>query len=455
MIPSVVFFVWALLGLVAAALSAVGGKVLHEIPWHELEEYCRRKKRRDVFDAIHDGHDEAALGVESLELLGGTVFLISLVGWLVFAVPGQVTLGWSGFVAWSVLGTLMLLAIGVWIPWAVARLWAAEFIYATWPIWHLASSFMRPSLAGAWLIERLMRRLAGKDDAPPSEEEALEHEIKTLMTEGLHDGLLEADTREMIEGVIELGDADAADIMTPRSKMDAIPVDLGWTEAIQRVNQFGRTRIPVYEESLDHIVGILYVKDLLPELAKAPLEPRRELRDVLRTPSIVPQARRVDDLLQDFLQTRNHMAIVVDEYMAVTGLVTIEDVIEEIVGEIVDESDKESVGEIKPIDENTAEVHGRAHVAEINEQLAFDLQEPEDFDTIGGLVVDHLGRIPKAGESLQIENVRFTVLEATRRKVERVRLELLEPKDHEPHERKRGQESKAGTALRVLCPFDS
>jgi CBS domain containing-hemolysin-like protein len=424
-------FALAALGVLVVALAAVGAKVLHEVPWHELEEHCRRQQRRDVFDAIHDGHDEAVLGVESVELLGCTMVLLSIVGGLVLAGPDRAAIDWRLLAAWGVAGAFGLLALGVWIPWAVARLWAAPFLYRTWPIWRLSSALMRPSLTGAHAIERLMRRLAGQVE-PASQEEALEDEIRAIVTEGLHDGLLEADTREMIEGVIELGDADAADIMTPRSKMDAIPVGLGWTETMQRVIRFGRTRIPFYDETLDNILGILYVKDLLPELAKAPFQPRRSLREVLRTPWFVPKTRRVDDLLQDFLQTRNHMAIVVDEYMAVAGLVTIEDVIEEIVGEIVDESDKEHVGEIRPIDDRTAEVQGRAHLAEVNEQLALQLEEPEDFDTIGGLVVNRLGRIPKAGESLTVDNVRITVLEASRRKVERVRLELLKQTDREP-----------------------
>jgi CBS domain containing-hemolysin-like protein len=233
---------------------------------------------------------------------------------------------------------------------------------------------------------------------------------------------MEADTREMIEGVIELGDADVADIMTSRSKIDAISVELAWPEIVNRVVACGRTRIPVYQETLDNVVGILYVKDLMRELAKAADE-RAELADILREPWFVPKTRRLDDLLQDFLQTRNHLSIVVDEYMAVEGIVTIEDVLEEIVGEIVDESDHEHVGEIRPIDDRSADVQGRAHLNEVNESLGIDLKSDDDFDTIGGLVVSQLGRIPESGEILQLDKVKITVLEASRRKVEKVRVE--------------------------------
>lgn len=418
-------FVWlAALGLLVASLAAIGAKVLHEIPWHALKDYCRRRNRLDIFDAIHDGHDEAALGAETLEVLAALLCFLATVGWLVFAGPVLAATSWTALVPWIVLGTLVLLALGVWIPWSVARLWAAPFLYHTWRIWWVTRWLLRPCVAAAHGLERLLRRLSGREERP-SQEEAFEEEIRAIVTEGLHDGLLEADAREMIEGVIELGDADAADIMTPRSQMAAIPLELDWSELVRRVIQFGHTRLPVYQETLDHIAGILYVKDLLPELAKRDNEPRRLLREILREPWFVPKARRVDDLLQDFLQTRNHMAIVVDEYMAVAGLVTIEDVLEEIVGEIVDESDEEHVGQIRSIDENTAEVHGRAHLSDVNEHLGLDLPEPEEFDTIGGLVIHHLGRIPKSGETIQVKNVRITVQEASRRKVERLRLKVL------------------------------
>ena len=132
---------------------------------------------------------------------------------------------------------------------------------------------------------------------------------------------------------------------------------------------------------------------------------------------------RLDELLQKFLHTRNHLAIVVDEFMHVVGLVTIEDVLEEIVGEIVDESDKEEVGEIHTISETVAEIYARAHLEEINEKLGTQLPEDQEYDTLGGFVLSEMGRIPKVGESLEWEGLRLTVLEANKRRVERMRLE--------------------------------
>jgi CBS domain containing-hemolysin-like protein len=234
----------------------------------------------------------------------------------------------------------------------------------------------------------------------------------------------------MIEGVIELGDIDVADIMTPRSRMDALQVDLGWPEVLEFVVRAARTRIPVYGESLDDIRGILYVKDLLPELA-ADTDQRRPLAELIRSAAFVPHTKAVDDLLDEFQKSHNHMAIVVDEYHAVTGLITIEDVLEEIVGEIVDEHDQEEPEEIHLIDDRSAEAMAAAHLDDLNEQLGIDLPEDDEFDTISGLVLSRLQRIPEAGETLQVGNVRITILAATPRRIDRVRLDILETTEQE------------------------
>lgn len=273
----------------------------------------------------------------------------------------------------------------------------------------------------------ILRRLDGPQ-TEPTEEEALEDEILSIVAEGEHDGLLEADVREMIEGVIELDDTDVADIMTPRSEMDAIPIDTDWKQIVEFVIQVGRTRIPVFGKNLDDIIGVLYAKDLLAALSSSDPSARK-LEGILREARKVPRSTRLDELLQMFLQNRNHLAIVVDEFMHVVGLVTIEDVLEEIVGEIVDEHDQEEVGEIRHLSEHVAEVHARAHLHEVNEALGTQFPEDGDCDTLGGFVLSQLCRIPEPGEVVEWQDVRLIVLEANRRRVERIRLERhTEPK---------------------------
>jgi CBS domain containing-hemolysin-like protein len=148
---------------------------------------------------------------------------------------------------------------------------------------------------------------------------------------------------------------------------------------------------------------------------------------LLRPALFVPETKRLDGLLQEFQQNRNHMAVVLDEFGGVSGLVTIEDVLEEIVGEIVDEYDDDLVEGIKSIDEHTAEVQARVRVDEVNERLGTHLPEDGDFDTIGGFVFSHLGHIPMVGESITVDEVRLTVIDVTRRRIERVRIEVLDP----------------------------
>jgi CBS domain containing-hemolysin-like protein len=324
----------------------------------------------------------------------------------------------------------VLLVATVWLPWAAHRLWSASILFWTWPVLlAVARVFLPITLAGR-LLEEILRRMSGRPKEEPDEEEAFEDEIRAIVSEGQHDGLLEADAREMIEGVIELGDIDVADIMTPRSRMDVLQVDMEWNEALEFVVRSARTRIPVCGKSLDEIRGILYVKDLLPELAKD-TEQRRPLGQLVRPATFVPRTKAVDDLLREFQRTHNHMAIVVDEYQAVAGLITIEDVLEEIVGEIVDEHDQEEQDDVRIIDRHKAEALATAHLDELNERLGIDLPESDEFDTIGGLVVDRLGRIPKSGETVDVGDVRIVVLAATPRRIERVRIEDQEAPQRE------------------------
>ena len=270
-----------------------------------------------------------------------------------------------------------------------------------------------------------MHRLAGKQPNE-SDEETIEEEIRTIVTEGHREGLLEEDAREMIEGVIELGDADVSQIMTPRTDMHMLPLDLSWDELLRDVIGFGHTRIPVFDATRDDIVGVLYAKDLLPELAKPQESDRRTVGELARKPIFVPETKAVDDLLEMFQQERTHIALVLDEYGGVAGLVTIEDVLEEIVGEIVDEYDDVVEEEIRQLDDNACEALGRTHVDEVNEALGLSLPEDQDFDTIAGFVFTELGRVPTIGDQLEYQGaVRVTVLAATKRRIERVRVERI------------------------------
>ncbi|MCA9239140.1 MAG: HlyC/CorC family transporter, partial [Planctomycetales bacterium] len=317
-------------------------------------------------------------------------------------------------------------AVRTWLPWSVSRICAASFLYYTWPVWRVIDGLLTPFVWAARVIDASLHRIAGQTPGV-MDGETIEEEIRTIVTEGHREGLLEEDAREMIEGVMELGDADVAHVMTPRTDMHMLRSDVEWDEMLADVIKMGHTRIPVYGANRDDILGVLYVKDLLPELAKPDIGGRKSLQEMMRKPVFVPETKAVDDLLAMFQQMRTHIAIALDEYGGVAGLVTIEDVLEEIVGEIVDEYDPEVEEEILRINEDACEAVGRAHVDEINELMGFDLPEDQDFDTIGGFVFTELGRVPVSGETLTWRNeVQLTVLEASKRTVERVKVERLQ-----------------------------
>ncbi len=328
----------AVASMAVTGLAAIGTKVLSEFSRHDLEMFCRRKNRRKMFDEVLERHEDFAVAAETLQVIGSVVVVLLMVHWLC---PEEGLGSFETRPVGTVAATtiVLLLVLTTWIPWAVVRVWSAPFLYHTWPFWILVAWIMWPLTLGERLVEVVVRRLAGHEESEEDEEEAFEDEIRTIVTAGLRDGLLEADAREMIEGVIELGDVEVAEIMTPRSEVDALNVEASWQEMLTQIAESGRTRMPVYEGSLDNVLGILFVKDLLAELCRQPQDPPDDIRKLLRKPWLVPESKRVDDLLREFRRTRSHMAIVVDEYRAVAGVVTIEDALEEIVGEIADESD--------------------------------------------------------------------------------------------------------------------
>ena len=408
------------LGLLITGFAATASKALQEFSRRELEVYSRRRQNTERFRAVLEDHEQAALGLESLQIVGTVVLVLSIASEAVGSEGAA--LGVWQYLVTAAIGTLLLLAVMTWIPEAILRLWSTPFIYHSWPLLKAITRMMWPLTLGVQIMGALLGRLANRP-VKQDDEDAFEDEIRSIVTEGLYDGVLEEEEREMIEGVIELGDTDVSDIMTPRSNVDAVAADLGWHELMSFVIQAGRTRLPVFKATLDSVVGVLYVKDLLKELSR-PADQRKPLAELLREPCFVPATKPLDEMLQEFLATRNHLAIVVDEYRSVAGVVTIEDVLEEIVGEIVDESDKELEEDFRQIDEQTADVLGTIHVGVVNERLGLELPDPDEYDTVAGLVIAHFGRIPRAGEAALIDGARFTVLEGSRRRVERLRIQL-------------------------------
>ena len=411
--------------LVATAIASLGTRALRNFSRHELEEIARRHGQPQRFSQVLRLHETIALGVEMLAIFSASLAMISGSWWAAQRWGVSSSGSWTDLLAISGGMGLVLAIAATWLPWTASRISAEGFLYFTWPLWQVLAVLATPLVWGAKLVDIAVHRMAGR--TPQNvDEETIEEEIRAIVTEGHRGGLLEEDAREMIEGVIELADADVSEIMTPRTDMHLVHADMPWEDMVADVIEAGHTRIPVYDANRDDIIGVLYSKDLLPELATGEPGSRTPIRDLLRKPVFVPQTKPVDDLLQMFQQLRTHIAVVLDEYGGVSGLVTIEDVLEEIVGEIVDEYDEEAVQEIHLLDEDTCEALGRTHVDVINEKMKLELPDDGEFDTIAGFVFTELGRVPLVGDSLIWQDeVRIEVVEASKRRIERVRIERL------------------------------
>ena len=249
------------------------------------------------------------------------------------------------------------------------------------------------------LFERVVEFIA---PGPDSRDELIESLAQAESRE-----LIGPESRAMLEGVIRMADMTAGDVMVAAPRMDMLDIDAAYGELLELVIDTGHSRFPVHEGARENIIGILMAKDLL----KVQRAPELNLRTLLRPAVFVPESKGLNELLRDFRSNRNHLAIVIDEFGNTAGLITIEDVLEEIVGEIEDEFDERDVGSsgIVTLADGAQRVAGDADVSAVNEAFAVKLPE-EDFDTIGGLVADAVGRVPRRGEAVDVGGLRFTVM---------------------------------------------
>jgi putative hemolysin len=267
---------------------------------------------------------------------------------------------------------------------------------------------------------------------PPdfSEEVPESDELVRLMEIEQEEGPMEASEREMIRGVINLEEMNVHEIMVPRIDVAAVGTEDSLDDVIRIITEKGYSRVPLYEETIDNVVGVLYAKDIMKRLAAGDVERAvTDLRDLARPPLFVPESKRVDELLADMRANRVHMAVVVDEYGGTAGIVTIEDMLEEIVGEIEDEYDREEPT-VEKVDDTEVIVDARVSIDDLNELLGLHI-EGEDFDTVGGFVYHQLGKIPIVGDEVQADGLRLRVLSVLGRRIKKIRVkkELPPPSD--------------------------
>jgi putative hemolysin len=308
------------------------------------------------------------------------------------------------------------------IPHAWAKYAGEKMLSRTYGVLLVLAFGVKPVLYVLTLYDGFVRRLAGVTEATPEEEhEERQEEFLTGLEQHRMEGTMDEEEQEMIENVLELSETTADEIMTPRTDIVAVDVDADLETVLKTVIGAGHSRLPVYEENIDKIVGLVYAKDLLTIVGKRAEDFR--IRDKLREAYFVPETKPLRALLHEFQNQKLHIAVVLDEYGGTAGIVTLEDILEELVGEITDEYEKTPAEPIKRIDKNTIEVDARTYVDDVNDQLEAELPEDEDYDTIGGFVFSRLGYVPKAGESFEYENLSFTITSAEARRIRRIRIQ--------------------------------
>jgi len=324
---------------------------------------------------------------------------------------------------WLVVGILLLAAFVVfWLEWTVSVTVIKEPL--TWAFRMTPFTRALMFLLTPLVILPLMS--SGEVETAPETTGPLvitEDDLKIMVNAGQQEGLFEPEEQMMIYSIFDLGNRLAREIMIPRIDVLALDVETGLAQAVDVLIQSGYSRVPVYVETVDNILGLLYAKDLLTVWREG--NQSDSLRELLRPAYFVPEAKKVDELLAELQGQRVHMAIVVDEYGGVAGVVTLEDIVEEILGEIQDEYDD---AEESPYEELSADEYiflGRVDLDDFNEIVNAELPK-EDADTLGGFIYSRLGRVPSAGESVEVDNMQLTVEQVSGRRIRKVRVRGLQ-----------------------------
>ena len=302
------------------------------------------------------------------------------------------------------------------------------------------TAFYRLALLALLPLVALISRAAGltarvrsprpeRDEEDEEDDAASDEEIEAFIDVGTREGILEPEQGEWLSNIVDFPETQARSVMTPRIDMVCAPVASTLDALADRFAESGHTRIPIYQESIDHIVGVLHIRDVLQALREPSPPSAAQLRKLLKPPLFVPETKPLSELLEE-LQSRYHMAIVIDEYGGTAGLVTVEDLVEEIVGEISDEHEDGQAAERTPVGDGAWRLDGRAHLEALEELFGVEIEDAE-VETVGGLVLSALGDVPGPGETVEQHGLRFTVEEVANRRIQTLRVERIPPADPE------------------------
>ena len=321
-----------------------------------------------------------------------------------------------------ILITFLLIVFGELAPKALAIQHSqATTLAVAFPLWFFYLIFSPAIVALNWVSNRVLR-LFGIRSASESAHYHSGEELRFLLEQGREGGTIEEEEHELIENVFEFGETSVREIMVPRTNIATIEVTAPQSALINLLVEGGYSRIPVYENSLDNIIGVVHAKDLITLMEHRDLI---ILRDLLRPAFFVPETKPIDDLLREFQRRKMHIAIVVDEFGSTAGLVTMEDILEELVGEIQDEHDSET-HDIEQVSNQTYIINAALSISDVNDHIdEFELPEGNDYTSVGGFINKWLGRIPEVNEIFEYDTLRMTVLKTDNHHVALVKIEKL------------------------------
>ncbi|MBF0451665.1 MAG: HlyC/CorC family transporter [Candidatus Magnetomorum sp.] len=313
--------------------------------------------------------------------------------------------------------TLIILIFGEIVPKHIAMAKNEFIAVLAAPVIRILQIVLFPLI---FLLEKLTKFVAKPMNNEPAEPLITEAEIKSVVTLGEEIGEIEKDERIMIHNIFRFSDLQANEIMTDRTQIFSLDATSYLKEVSEHIVSNGFSRIPVFEDHSDNIKGILYARDVLQLLLSKGED--RPIKELIRPAMIIPETMLIDNLLREFKREKVHIAMVVDEHGGISGLITIEDVLEEIVGDIYDETDKDEEL-IRVIDEYKSFVKGETEIEEVNRILALNLSEEEDYETISGYILSHLRHIPEVGEELSVDNIVIRITKADQQRIIEVEID--------------------------------
>ena len=382
-------------------------------------------------------YSASQLGVTLASLALGALAESSLGGWMAhwlstlpLAIELSVRVGLGATIALAIItffhvvfGELAPRGAALSHPESVARWLTPPLLGFAWIATPFTSLLNRSS--------QIVLRLFGQKAANPEENVHSAEELRMLVEQSQEVGVLQSQDADMLEGVFEFSEKNAREVMTPRTEIDALDIDATLDETLALVEESGRSRYPVYEETIDNIIGLVLAKDLIPILRSPP--PDFSLRSIMRPVHVVPGSREVEEVLSDFKRLKVHMAIVLDEFGGTAGLVTMEDLLEEIVGEILDEYD-EPPEHLERESPDLVIVPGGTNIGELNERFGLNVPD-DDYTTIGGYIFGALGRLAVVGDRITAGGAVFTVRDMDGRRIDSLAVDLHAAGDRRGKER--------------------